>query len=163
MTNVVTSNSDGVENTISYNQMLHDVWEFTDESQQMVTDIRSVDNVSLIVDNPDEINPRLSFVMGGVLYTPLTAWIDTNKHWPDHTDVHYGEVVEVAIGLIAAGYGRAEADMPDDTGESVSESLQTSLMDAMFRSKAVYEMFSKMEQLLSGAIMAAIHEENHGL
>lgn len=161
MTNVHTSDSEGNENTISYHQFMVDMWEHNDETQHDITDLRTIDGVTILVDNPDDDqpNPRLTYVVGDMSYTPLNAFIDTHKHWPAQDSHEYSCVVEVAIGLIAAGYGAADAEMPDDTGTSVSEDLQTNLMDTMFRSKAMYEMLSKMEQLLTGAVMAAIHEE----
>lgn len=141
-----TSDSDGNENLVSYQQFFNDCWEFDDENQGDVTDIRSIP-ANLLVDATSD---TVTVIVGGVAYTPMDP--PTFKpHWPAHDTVEYGNVVETAISLIAsAGHGYGQ---PDEAGNPVDEDLQTALMDAMFRSPGLKQILDHTAMIAETAIV----------
>jgi hypothetical protein len=74
------------------------------------------------------------------------------KHWSEHEGTgYYDKVSEIAIGLIiAAGWG---PDDVDNAGDRVGDNLQSALMDAMFRSGDLTEMFDLFECIVSKTIV----------
>jgi hypothetical protein len=81
-------------------------------------------------------------------------------YWPAYDSVQYDTAAEVAISLIgSAGFGYAAS--LDNAGQPVSEDLQTALMDVMFRSDGLADIFRAVATLTEGVIVLYNNTRNN--